>query len=162
MAMSRGDIEYITHYGARVGVHLVMATRYADGTPAASCIRAYVPTRVLFRTYTRMGSIQSLRTSGAENLLDYGDILISDKTYIPTRVQTALIDPDEIKRVMDFMRSGDTLYERAKACVLGAKRPTLTHLQRHLQIGYNKACELMERLKADGLVTVPDETSADK
>ena len=50
----------------------------------------------------------------------------------------------------------ESLYECAKACVLKDKRPTLTHLQRCLNIGYNKASELMDRMTVEGLVSVPD------
>lgn len=48
------------------------------------------------------------------------------------------------------------LYDRAKDCVLNDKRPTLTHLQRCLNIGYNKASELMDRMVVEGLVSAPD------
>ena len=55
--------------------------------------------------------------------------------------------------------SGDKdadLYERAKECVIRDKKPTISYIQRRLQIGYNKAAGFMERMEEDGIVSAPD------
>ncbi len=55
--------------------------------------------------------------------------------------------------------SGDKdadLYARAKECVLRDKKPTISYIQRRLQIGYNKAAGFMERMEEDGIVSAPD------
>ena len=52
-------------------------------------------------------------------------------------------------------KDGD-LYARAKECVLRDKKPTISYIQRRLQIGYNKAAGFMERMEADGIVSAPD------
>lgn len=48
------------------------------------------------------------------------------------------------------------LYAQAKECVLRDKKPTISYIQRRLQIGYNKAATFMERMEADGIVSAPD------
>jgi len=48
------------------------------------------------------------------------------------------------------------LYEQAKECVLRDKKPTISYIQRRLQIGYNKAAGFMERMEQDGIVSAPD------
>ena len=48
------------------------------------------------------------------------------------------------------------LYTQAKECVLRDKKPTISYIQRRLQIGYNKAATFMERMEADGIVSAPD------
>ena len=48
------------------------------------------------------------------------------------------------------------LYARAKECVIRDKKPTISYIQRRLQIGYNKAAGFMERMEADGIVSAPD------
>ena len=48
------------------------------------------------------------------------------------------------------------LYARAKECVLRDKKPTISYIQRRLQIGYNKAAGFMERMEQDGIVSAPD------
>ena len=52
-------------------------------------------------------------------------------------------------------KDGD-LYERAKECVIRDKKPTISYIQRRLQIGYNKAAGFMERMEQDGIVSAPD------
>lgn len=52
-------------------------------------------------------------------------------------------------------KDGD-LYARAKECVLRDKKPTISYIQRRLQIGYNKAAGFMERMEEEGIVSGPD------
>ncbi len=48
------------------------------------------------------------------------------------------------------------LYTQAKEIVLRDKKPTISYLQRRLQIGYNKAATFIERMEAEGVVSAPD------
>lgn len=48
------------------------------------------------------------------------------------------------------------LYARAKEFVIRDKKPTISYLQRRLQIGYNKAAGFMERMEEEGIVSAPD------
>lgn len=48
------------------------------------------------------------------------------------------------------------LYTQAKECVLRDKKPTISYIQRRLQIGYNKAATFMERMEQEGIVSAPD------
>ena len=48
------------------------------------------------------------------------------------------------------------LYARAKECVIRDKKPTISYIQRRLQIGYNKAAGFMERMEEEGIVSAPD------
>ena len=52
-------------------------------------------------------------------------------------------------------KNGD-LYERAKEIVLRDKKPTISYIQRRLEIGYNKAAGLIERMEEDGIISAPD------
>ena len=52
-------------------------------------------------------------------------------------------------------KDGD-LYARAKECVIRDKKPTISYIQRRLQIGYNKAAGFMERMEEEGIVSGPD------
>ncbi len=51
---------------------------------------------------------------------------------------------------------GDDLYAQAVEIVRRDKKPTISYLQRRLQIGYNKAATLVERMEAEGVVSAPD------
>ena len=52
-------------------------------------------------------------------------------------------------------KDGD-LYARAKEFVIRDKKPTISYIQRRLQIGYNKAAGFMERMEEEGIVSAPD------
>ena len=52
--------------------------------------------------------------------------------------------------------SGDDLYDKALAIVASERKATTSYLQRRLQIGYNKAASLIERMEHDGVVSRPN------
>jgi S-DNA-T family DNA segregation ATPase FtsK/SpoIIIE len=51
---------------------------------------------------------------------------------------------------------GDDLYDRAVAVVLRDKKVSTSYVQRRLQIGYNRAASLIERMENEGLISAPN------
>ncbi len=49
--------------------------------------------------------------------------------------------------------SGDDLYDQAVAVVLRDKKVSTSYVQRRLQIGYNKAASLIERMEKEGVIS---------
>ncbi|MDP3631575.1 DNA translocase FtsK, partial [Phenylobacterium sp.] len=49
--------------------------------------------------------------------------------------------------------SGDDLYDRAVAVVTRDKKASTSYVQRRLQIGYNRAASLIERMENEGVVS---------
>ncbi|HRO33738.1 MAG TPA: DNA translocase FtsK, partial [Brevundimonas sp.] len=49
--------------------------------------------------------------------------------------------------------SGDDLYDRAVAVVTRDRKASTSYVQRRLQIGYNRAASLIERMEKEGVVT---------
>lgn len=47
----------------------------------------------------------------------------------------------------------DPLFEKAMALVVESKRASISHIQRHLEIGYNRAARLLEALEAASVVS---------
>jgi S-DNA-T family DNA segregation ATPase FtsK/SpoIIIE len=54
--------------------------------------------------------------------------------------------------------SGDSLYDQAVAVVLRDKKVSTSYVQRRLQIGYNKAASLIERMEKEGLISAANAT----
>jgi DNA segregation ATPase FtsK/SpoIIIE, S-DNA-T family len=54
--------------------------------------------------------------------------------------------------------SGDELYDQAVSVVLRDKKVSTSYVQRRLQIGYNKAASLIERMEKEGLISASNAT----
>jgi len=54
--------------------------------------------------------------------------------------------------------SGDSLYDQAVAVVLRDKKVSTSYVQRRLQVGYNKAASLIERMEKEGLISAANAT----
>lgn len=53
-------------------------------------------------------------------------------------------------------KEADPLYQTAVDLVRKLERPSISLVQRHLQIGYNRAARLIERMEVEGIVTPQD------
>lgn len=52
--------------------------------------------------------------------------------------------------------SGDELYDKAVSIVLKDKKASISYVQRQLQIGYNRAANLIERMEKEGILSTPN------
>ena len=52
--------------------------------------------------------------------------------------------------------SGDALYDKAIAIVARDRKATISYIQRRLEIGYNRAARVIERMEAEGVVSKPN------
>jgi S-DNA-T family DNA segregation ATPase FtsK/SpoIIIE len=144
-------------------------------------IKANFPSRIGYKVSQREDSKTILGRSGAEHLLGLGDMLtLLPGSNDLKRVHSAYISEDEVKAVCDFLRaqgmpvyddnilkprddeddgdfgigtpSDDPLYDRAVAIVAQAGYCSISHIQRNLSVGYNKAAKLVERMEKEGVV----------
>jgi S-DNA-T family DNA segregation ATPase FtsK/SpoIIIE len=52
--------------------------------------------------------------------------------------------------------SGDELYDKALAIIARDRRATTSYIQRRLEIGYNRAARLIERMEEEGVISGPN------
>jgi S-DNA-T family DNA segregation ATPase FtsK/SpoIIIE len=146
-------------------------------------IKANVPTRLSFQVSSRIDSRTILDQQGAETLLGMGDMLyMPPGSGQPQRMHGAFVSDDEVQRVVDWLKErgqanyideitegggedvidgangesageADPLYDQAVAIVLENKRASISLVQRHLRIGYNRAARLLEDMERSGLVS---------
>jgi len=67
---------------------------------------------------------------------------------------TAALDDDGEGMGADLMggEAGNDLYDQAVAVVTRDRKASTSYIQRRLQIGYNRAASLMERMEREGVV----------
>lgn len=62
--------------GPRVGIHIIMSTSHPSVTVISNKIKTLFPTRIAFKTRTKIDSQTILDIHGAEELPGYGDMLL--------------------------------------------------------------------------------------
>lgn len=161
------------------GIHVILATQRPSVDVITGMIKANFPARVAFKVSQRQDSMTILGRSGAEHLLGMGDMLmIPPGASDLQRVHAAYVSEEEVKAVCDFLRqqgdpeyqeeilkprdedgfgseSDDPLYDQAVEVVANAGYCSISHVQRQLSVGYNKAAKLVERMEQEGVVGPP-------
>ncbi|MGB5221910.1 MAG: DNA translocase FtsK 4TM domain-containing protein [Polyangiales bacterium] len=161
------------------GIHVILATQRPSVDVITGMIKANFPARVAFKVSQRQDSMTILGRSGAEHLLGMGDMLmIPPGASDLQRVHAAYVSEDEVRAICDFLReqgeptyrqeilkpreddgaggdSDDPLYDQAVAVVANAGYCSISHVQRQLSVGYNKAAKLVERMEQEGVVGPP-------
>ena len=165
------------------GIHLVLATQRPSVDVITGLIKANIPTRIAFQVSSKVDSRTILDQSGAEALLGAGDMLyLPPGTGLPQRVHGAFVADHEVHKVVEYLKSlakpeylgeilepavdeesaaldgaptgeKDPLYDQAVEIVLRTRRPSISLVQRHLRIGYNRAARLIEDMERAGMVS---------
>lgn len=110
MMMAARDVEAlivrIAQKARAAGIHLVLATQRPSVDVITGLIKANVPARIAFTVASQVDSRTIIDQIGAEKLLGMGDMLyLTSEMPKPIRVQGALITPEEIQKVTDFLRN---------------------------------------------------------
>jgi S-DNA-T family DNA segregation ATPase FtsK/SpoIIIE len=165
------------------GIHLVLATQRPSVDVITGLIKANIPSRIAFQVSSKVDSRTILDQSGAETLLGAGDMLyLPPGTGLPQRVHGAFVADHEVHKVVEYLKSlarpeylsevlepaldeeaaamdgvpageKDPLYDQAVEIVLRTRRPSISLVQRHLRIGYNRAARLIEDMERAGMVS---------
>jgi len=159
-----------------VGIHIILATQRPSVDVITGVIKANFPSRISFQVSSKVDSRTVLDMNGAEALLGKGDMLFLPPGQAkPIRAQGALINDQEISRVINFIRSkaqpeyneeifikgekgeesslgSDELFNQAVKLVLETGQASASVLQRRLRIGYARAARLIDMMEEKEIV----------
>ncbi|MEW6259203.1 MAG: DNA translocase FtsK [Thermodesulfobacteriota bacterium] len=164
------------------GIHLILATQRPSVDVLTGIIKANFPTRLTFQVSSKTDSRTILDCNGAESLLGNGDMLfLPPGTAKLQRIHGAFISEEEVGRITDFLRaqmppdyidevteapqregeaSGDEdhdeRYDDAVALVTRTRQASISMIQRHLRIGYNRAARIIETMEKEGVIGPSD------
>ena len=71
------------------------------------------------------------------------------------------VDGEEGTAIDGADAEADPMYDQAVAVVLKTRRPSISLVQRHLRIGYNRAARLIEQMERAGMVS-PMQTNGNR
>lgn len=101
----------LTRLSRAAGLHLVMATQRPSVDIVTGTIKSNLPSRVAFAVKTAADSMTILGMGGAEKLLGKGDMLyLPQSRNEPLRLQCALVERDEVKAVVDYVKANNEAY----------------------------------------------------
>ncbi len=172
-------IARIAQLARAVGIHLIIATQRPTTNIITGVIKANFPARIAFRVSSMIDSRTILDTTGANQLIGKGDMLIATGNDL-VRVQCAFVDTPEVERITDFIGNQkgyatafllpeytgdsaedildvdldkrDDLFEEAARLVMMHQQGSTSLIQRKFSIGYNRAGRIVDQLEAAGIV----------
>ena len=103
-------IARLAQKGRAVGIHLIITTQKTSSDVITGILKANFPVRIAFKVQTFADSRTILDMTGAQLLLDRGDMLVSNNE-ISSRVQSVFIDEPEIERVCVWIAHNNSDYK---------------------------------------------------
>ncbi len=92
-----------------VGIHLILSTQRPSVNVITGLIKANIPTRIALQVASQIDSRTILDQAGAEKLLGKGDMLfLSNESPKPSRIQSAFVTEDEVKKVVAYLKDQDS------------------------------------------------------
>jgi DNA segregation ATPase FtsK/SpoIIIE, S-DNA-T family len=186
MMVTSKDVEFaltrLAQMARASGIHLILATQRPSVDVLTGIIKANFPTRLTFQVSSRTDSRTIIDSNGAEQLLGNGDMLfLPPGTARLQRIHGSFISEEEINLVTEFLKSQkppeydisvteapsekqdelseedyDERYDDAVELVTKNGQASISMIQRHLRVGYNRAARMIEVMEKEGIVGPSD------
>lgn len=180
------SIARIAQMARAVGIHLIIATQRPTANVITGLIKSNMPARLAFKVSQKNDSRVILDQNGADALLGQGDSLfIRPGTSEPIRIHGAFVSDSEVRDIVEYLNnkygepeydmtlvqevkegsSGgneddkDERYDEALELVYDKGMASISMIQRHLKIGYNRAARIVEYMENEGVVAASDGTA---
>ena len=173
------SITRLSQMARAAGIHLIVASQRPSADVVAGLIKANFPARISFAVSSKTDSRIILDSSGAEELLGKGDMLLLQPPNNLIRIQGSIISdlerenisshlkdqsppdynneitkiPEESMDNDDININKDPLYDQALEIVIQTKQASISMVQRRLKIGYNRAANIIEMMEREGIVS---------
>ncbi|MEQ1866182.1 MAG: DNA translocase FtsK 4TM domain-containing protein [Micropepsaceae bacterium] len=179
-------VQRLAQMARAAGIHIITATQRPSVDVITGTIKANFPTRISFQVTSKIDSRTILGEQGAEQLLGQGDMLFMEGGGRIRRVHGPFVADEEVEAVVKFLKSqgepsyldaiteepdepeqgalldgegegsGDDLYDQAVAIVARDRKVSTSYVQRRLQIGYNRAARIIEKMEEEGVISAPN------
>ncbi|MFH0724945.1 MAG: DNA translocase FtsK 4TM domain-containing protein [Pseudomonadota bacterium] len=186
MMVASRDVEVaitrLAQMARAAGIHMILATQRPSVDVLTGIIKANFPTRLSFQVSSKTDSRTIIDSNGAESLLGMGDMLfLPPGTAKLQRIHGAYLSEGELSGIVEFLKSQrapeydqevtlpreevdesaeetehDERYDEAVALVTKTRQASISMVQRHLRIGYNRAARIIEMMEKEGVVGPSD------
>jgi S-DNA-T family DNA segregation ATPase FtsK/SpoIIIE len=181
-----GAIQRLAQMARAAGIHVILATQRPSVDVITGTIKANFPTRISFQVTSKIDSRTILGEQGAEQLLGQGDMLYMAGGGRIIRVHGPFVSDEEVEKVVYHLKAqgvpqyleavtaeteddgavfdatgigggeANDLYSQAVQIVTRDRKASTSYIQRRLQIGYNRAATIIERMEEEGIVGQPN------
>ena len=177
-------IQALAQKARAAGIHLIVATQRPSVDVITGTIKANLPTRISFQVTSKIDSRTILGEQGAEQLLGKGDMLFMESASQVQRIHGPFVADQEVEKVASFLRNkgtpnyifeiteeeeenlinvgedkpNDPLFDQAVDLVAREQKASTSFLQRHLQIGYNRAARIIDVMEAENMISPSNAT----
>ena len=176
-------IQRLSQMARAAGIHLIMATQRPSVDVITGIIKSNFPSRMSFQVPSKIDSRTVLGEQGAEQLLGKGDMLYMSAGGRTIRIHSPFVSDDEVMKITNFLSknnanpffesnltsnideknsltedkdindNSDEFYNEAIKIVKSEGKVSTSFLQRKLQIGYNRAARIVEKMEENSIVS---------